>query len=295
LYQFNHLYVEPQCGPNMMPPLMAGNSVSALALQKMVMLAASTSQPVLLTGPKGSGKRELAKAIHAQSEFAADLFIETDCLQITDDHFAIRWEGTLFLNDIGQLSHNGQRALLDWLDSEDGQYVRLIASTSESLAEKTESGKFDGELCARLLTFPIPLLPLANRVEDIPDILQRIWATDLSGLPPLLDRHAWACLSAHRWPGNFAELRQFAAKASRLHGGRKMTVEQTEVLLGKRASRQLRNPHFNLKQHLAQEEKLFLIEALLHSEGVVQSAAMRAGLKRTTFLAKMKRYGIMRP
>jgi DNA-binding NtrC family response regulator len=290
---FNHMFSFSQ-GREPETPILAGNSIAAHALRKLVMLAASSNQPVLLTGPKGSAKAALAKAIHAQSQFASDPFIDTDCLQVTQDHFAIRWEGTLYLSDIGQLSAVGQCALVDWQDSEDGKFVRLIASTSESLTAKVERGEFDRKLQARLTTLSIPCPTLAQRKHDIPAMLQRLWAADLSGLPPIIDRDAWGCLLAHSWPGNLAELHQFAAKASRLHGGRKIPVEQVESLLGKRASRQLRNPHFNLKEHLAQEEKLFLIEALLHSEGVVQAAAQRAGLKRTTFLAKMKRYGIMR-
>jgi sigma-54 dependent transcriptional regulator, flagellar regulatory protein len=295
VYQFSHLLAEPEHGLKVLSPQLAGNSICAHALQKMVMLSAETSQTVLLTGPMGSGKKELAKAIHAQSAFAADPFIDTDCLQVGEDHFAIRWEGTLFLSEIWQLSSEGQSALLDWLDSDDGQYVRLIASTSQSLAQRVESGDFNPELHAQLSPITIPCPPLAQRPEDIPAILQRLWAENACGLPPIIGRDGWACLRAHNWPGNLAELRQIAAQASRLHGGRNMSVEQVENLLGKRASRQMSRPGFSLKQHLAREEKLFLIEALLSSEGVVQAAANRAGLKRTTFVAKMKRHGIMRP
>ncbi|MEQ1538929.1 MAG: helix-turn-helix domain-containing protein, partial [Sphingorhabdus sp.] len=87
-------------------------------------------------------------------------------------------------------------------------------------------------------------------------------------------------------------LRDFASKAIRLFGGRNVSAEQVRRLLGGHSEQQLRQSGFDLKQHLAQEEKLFLIEALLRSNGIVASAAELAGIQRTTFIAKMKRHGL---
>jgi transcriptional regulator of acetoin/glycerol metabolism len=89
-------------------------------------------------------------------------------------------------------------------------------------------------------------------------------------------------------------LRDFSEKASRLHGGKRVSTDQVRKSLGQYAARELARGDFSLKQHLAQEEKLFMIEALLRCSGNVQSAAGLAGIKRTTFLAKMQRHGLAR-
>jgi DNA-binding NtrC family response regulator len=275
-------------------PVLAGHSIAANALRKMVSLAASTTRPVLLTGPLGSGRTALAKAIHLQSALSTTPFIDTDSQNATEKHFAVHWEGTLFLNEIGLLPMASQNVLADWLDHLDRPDVRLIASTSALLANEVEHGNFDARLYAQLKILSIPCLPLAYRRDDIPSILKQLWTADHDFLPPSPTHDGWTYLSAYDWPGHLAEMKKFADKAIRLHSGQQMTTEQIADLLVNRSKRTLQVPPFNLKQHLEQEEKQFLIEALALSKGAVQIAATRAGLNRTTFLAKMKRYGITR-
>jgi DNA-binding NtrC family response regulator len=181
--------------------------------------------------------------------------------------------------------------MLKWIESADGLNVRIISVASDlALAEN----RIITALQTRLSSLAIPFPPLAQRTEDIPVILQRLWATSPHPLPPIFDRAAWSQLLNHDWDGGVDELVAFADRASRLYGGRELERDQLRTMLGHQVARQLAQPDFNLKQHLAKEEKMFLIEALLKCNGVVQDAATLAGLNRTTFLAKMKRYGLAR-
>jgi DNA-binding NtrC family response regulator len=269
--------------------VLAGNSTSAHALRQMVSLAAQSGDMMQIEAVAGAGQAEIAKAIHDQSALANEPFVVSDCLQMADDHFAIRWQGTLFLGDIGRLTYEVQSALLAWMDSADGQYVRIITTAQPGNLAKRP---IITPLAQRMTEFKLSVTPLAQRADDIPVILQRLWAEGTHPLPPIFDRSAWDAVMRHSWPGDYEELKDFAWRASRLHGGRTLSCDQVKRLLGHRAPRDMAEPGFALKQHLHQEEKLFLIEALLRSEGVVAKAARIAGINRTTFVAKLKRHGL---
>lgn len=290
MYQFDRMIQSPRSVPDSASPLLAGNSASVQSLRQLVALAAGSSDPVLITGPAGAGKHTLAKVIHAHSPFATCPFIETTGSSFNTDQLAARWEGSYFLQDVQSLPVPAQHRLLTWLDSSQAQTVKLIASSD---------GRDDGDriiapLRIRLHRLRVPCPALMQRREDIAVILQRLWATERDHAPPIFDQEAWAAVNDHGWAGNYRELEAFAGKTSRLFGGLNVSADQVRRLLGGHSERRLNCNNFDLKEHLAEEEKLFLIESLLRSNGVIASAAGIAGLKRTTFIAKMKRHGLAR-
>jgi DNA-binding NtrC family response regulator len=289
---FSHLIDAARAQPHVVEPLLAGNTVVAYALRQMVTLAASANQPVLITGPKGSGKTSLARAIHMQSPHADHAFIANDCLNINKDMFCTPWEGTLFLNEVGLLSPMAQKALLNWLDSDNNFYAQLIASTSQPLTATIENGVFDTALNTRLAALSIPCPPLIWRKDDIPMILDRLWVTEYADGAPVICQEALTPLLAHNWPGNFSELRQFANKAARLYHGQAITALQVADLIGRSAYRATPNQPLSLKQHLAHEERLYLVDAWRRSQSTLQVAAKQAGVTPATFMVKMRRYGI---
>jgi DNA-binding NtrC family response regulator len=272
-------------------PVLGGNSMAAHALRQMVIIAAGSFDPVQLCGAGGTGFVDLAQAIHEQSEHRTEPFVDASQGDLGDDHFAIRWVGTLFLGDVSRLSRLVQASLLEWMDSPDGATVRVISAQSPQIASACH---ILPELQAKLTVVSIPFPALQQRQDDIPAILQRLWATSSFPLPPIFNRSAWAAVLQHDWSGNFGELKEFSEKMSRQYGGRSVSSEEILRALGGNSNGFGRMPSSNLRQHLAEEEKLFLIEALLRSRGVVQQAATLSGLKRTTFLAKMKRHGLAR-
>jgi DNA-binding NtrC family response regulator len=274
-------------------PVLGGNSAAAHALRQIVALAGRSFEAIQLSGEDDAGHRDLAKAIHELSVCPDLPFIDATTKHFTEDHFAFRWEGTLYLGEVGRLSLSLQRALLSWIESDDSAMVRIISIRPDRTVSRLE---VIPELCGPLTTFHIPYPALSQRKEDIPIMMQRIWANDPYPLPPIFDRSGWTRLLSHQWPGNFGELRNFAERTSRSYGGRTVSAEHVGRMMGHADHQAIyEKPLIDLKQHLAQEEKLFMIEALLRSGGIVQQAADISGLKRTTFLAKMKRHGLTRP
>ena len=290
MYQFDRMIQGSLAVRETASPLVAGNSVSAQSLRQLLALAAGAADPVLITGPTGAGKHTLAKVIHAHSQRATCPFIEASGSSFDADHLTARWEGTYYLNDVQLLTVPAQHRLLRWLDSDNANDVKLIASSD---------GRDDGDriiapLRIRLHRLRVPCPALIQRRGDVAVILQRLWAEESDYVPPILDREAMAVVLNDTWAGNYGALREFAGKTLRLFGGRNVTPNQVRRLLSGQSERQLTAKNFDLKQHLAQEEKLYLIEALLRSNGVVAAAAGLAGLQRTTFIAKMKRHGLAR-
>ena len=290
MYQFDRIIQGSRTVPETASPLVAGNSVSAQSLRQLLALAAGSADPVLITGPAGAGKHTLAKVIHDHSPRATCPFIETSGDSFNADHLTARWEGTYYLRNVQLLTVPMQHRLLRWLDSDNAKDVKLIASSD---------GRYDGDriiapLRIRLHRLRVPCPALIQRRGDVAIILQRLWAEELDHVPPILDGEAMAVVLNDPWAGNYRALREFSGKTLRLFGGRKVTADQVRKLLGGHSERQLNSKNFDLKTHLAQEEKLFLIEALFRSNGVVAAAAGLAGLQRTTFIAKMKRHGLAR-
>lgn len=290
MYQFDRMIQGSRAVPEAASPLVAGNSVSAQSLRQLLALAASSADPVLITGPAGAGKCTLAKVIHAHSPLSACPFIETTGSSFNTDQLAARWQGVYYLRNVQLLPVPAQHRLLRWLDSENAKNVKLIANSD---------GRDDGDriiapLRIRLHRLRVPCPALIQRRGDVAVILQHLWAQEYDHVPPILGSEAWAVVCNDPWVGNYRALREFAAKTLRLFGGRNVTADHVRRLLGGHSERQLESKSFDLKQHLAQEEKLFLIEALLRSNGVVAAAAGLAGLQRTTFIAKMKRHGLAR-
>lgn len=290
MYQFNRMTQGPSAVPEAASPLLAGNSLSVQSLRQLVAMAAGSADPVLITGPVGAGKYALAKSIHNHSQFASCPFIATSGTSFNAAPLAARWEGTYYLQNVHLLPVPEQHRLLTWLDSGEAQMVKLIGSSDG----RADADDIIAPLHLRLNRLRLPCPALIQRRGDITVIVQRLWAEDRNHVPPILDHDGWAVLLNDTWAGNYRALQDFARKSIRLFSGHKVNAEQVRKLLSGHSERQLNCANFDLKQHLAQEEKLFMIEALLRSNGVVAAAAGLAGLQRTTFIAKMKRHGLAR-
>jgi DNA-binding NtrC family response regulator len=299
-------------------PVLAGNSIAALATRQMVQLAASVYDPLVITGPEASGKAAIAHAVHMLSPLSDQSFLSFDCTDISPkDQSTIfatghlwphdMFSGTILLDEIGSLTVKLQKGLLEWLDWNLVQQrpLRLIAMTSHALDGLVARGQFDATLYSRLQKLVIPSQPLARRRKDIPALMLAIWANSHDSLPPSLNRAAWHLLEDYGWPGNFIELQRMAEIMARTHGGRKIGTEQVRRLLAVAAMRTLasRDPQsakrgassLDLKSHLAREEAMLLLTALERCGGAVTDAAQLTGLDGSTFRKKMRQYGIVEP
>jgi len=247
-------------------------------------------------------------------------------------HFEAASTGTLFLDEIGEMPTDMQVRLLRVL--EDGKVrriggnddvcidVRLIAATHQCLESAIADGRFRADLFYRLNVLPIELPSLAERIEDVPMLvahfLSRGFASDC---PPVFSAEAMAILMAYDWPGNVRELKNLVERAAVFFRGMDVGRDQMAMLLrpahsARRAAAaaaapvavempqnvvalaQPAAPRFgrpmDLREHLQNEEKRVLIEALESTGGVVSAAARLVMLQRTTFVEKMKRYQIGR-
>ena len=339
-----------------MADLIVGNSAAIREIRGLVRFAAETRASVLITGPSGTGKELVAHALHRASSRAASPFIAVNSGAIPRElieselfghekgsftgamarrigHFEAANTGTLFLDEIGEMPLDMQVRLLRVLEDHKVRRigsnddvsvdVRLIAATHQCLESAIAAGRFRADLFYRLNVLPIELPSLAERVEDVPMLVQHFLSRGFaSDNPPVFTDAALAILMAHDWPGNVRELKNLVERAAVFFQGMDVGTDQMAMLL--RPARSARaaaavaapvavelpenvvalatpmaaTPRFarpmDLREHLQNEEKRVLIEALESTGGVVSAAARLVMLQRTTFVEKMKRYQIGR-
>lgn len=219
-----------------------GESDIMLSLKEMISKVAPTTARVLITGENGSGKELVARQIHEQSNRAKSPFIEVNCAAIPNEliesqlfghekgsftsaikqrkgDFELAHGGSLFLDEIGDMSLNAQAKVLRALQENKiirvgGEKdikvdVRIIAATNKNLRKEIEKGKFREDLYHRLSVIIIEVAPLRKRKDDIPILVGR-FINDIcaaQGRPPVtITDDAIAELQNYNWSGNVREL-----------------------------------------------------------------------------------------
>jgi Nif-specific regulatory protein len=226
------------------PPLpdIVGSSHSMQEVYRLTKLAAPTNASVLLIGETGTGKEVIAKAIHKLSRRSDGPYIRVNCGALHEnlleselfghvkgaftgavDNKTGRFEaahgGSIFLDEISSMTPKLQVKLLRVLQEREFERVgesrtirvdvRVIAATNQSLEDEIEAGHFRDDLYYRLNVIPIPLPPLRERRDDIPQLaqffLKRYGEINKREVPELTPEVREAFLS-HDWPGNVREL-----------------------------------------------------------------------------------------
>lgn len=223
--------------------------------------------------------------------------------------------GTLFLDEIGDIPLELQPKLLRVLQEREFERlgstrtlstnVRLIAATNRDLAAMVEEGKFRSDLFFRLNVFPIRTPALRDRAEDIP-LLVRHFAGEFSRrMNKTIDTISSATMDAlcmYPWPGNIRELQNVIERAVIVSPGPALAVPlaEFEQQARRRPARQRSAPRRTRRQPvqsiLTDVDRDQIIRALKDSDGLVggpDGAASRLGLKRTTFITRMKKLGIV--
>jgi formate hydrogenlyase transcriptional activator len=285
---------------------------------------AATDTTVLITGETGTGKELVARAIHAASPRAKRAMVKVNCAALPEGlvaselfghekgaftgaverrrgRFELAAEGTIFLDEIGELPAPVQVMLLRVLQEREFERVggsqtlrtdaRVVAASNRNLEEAVREGKFRPDLLFRLNVFPIRMPALRERGEDI-QILAEYWASQcarrMGKTIRAIDESAIAALRAHPWPGNIRELQNLVERAVILARGNVLGVSDFELPgLGSDAPSSRRARRTDERQRIE--------EALAASRGRVygvEGAAELLGVPPTTLESRIRRLGI---
>jgi DNA-binding NtrC family response regulator len=226
-----------------------GPGAAVQRIVEQVRMVAATSFSVLILGETGTGKELVAAALHRESERRAKPFVALDCGAIPEalleselfghekgafsgadrsraGHFRVAENGTMFLDEIGNLPLGLQVKLLRVLESRQMQAVgaaqptsidvRFIAATNNDLQARVKEGQFRSDLYFRLAQYTIHLPPLRARPEDIPHLADRFMreaSVELRSPVEEIAPDALDLLRSHSWPGNVRELRNVVRQA----------------------------------------------------------------------------------
>jgi two-component system, NtrC family, nitrogen regulation response regulator NtrX len=311
--------------------VIAGDSIPMKALRQQISLMAPTNGRVLIFGESGTGKELVARAIHAQSPRRDALFVELNCAAIPEElieselfghrkgsfsgaladkegKFHRANEGTLFLDEVGDMSLKTQSKVLRTLD--EGRFTpvggdepitvdaRVIAATNKDLEEEIARGNFREDLFYRLNVIPFFVPPLRERKEDIP-LLARHFLKEISAAysrrPREITDAAIDTLMRYSWPGNVRELRNVIERIVIMNPtATRYDMKHLPPLVYRDGSRRSLGPEFSsLHQARAAYERDYILKKLDESHGNVSRAAEVLGLERSHLYRKMKTLGIV--
>jgi DNA-binding NtrC family response regulator len=306
---------------------LSGGSRAMVHVRALVTRAAAAPFPVLIEGESGTGKELIARAIHRVGPRRSRRFCAINCAAFTDDlleaelfgHargaftgavaervglFEEADTGTLFLDEVAELSARGQAKLLRTLQEGEVRRVgeniprrvdvRIVAATNRPLRDETAAGRYRADLRYRLDVIRIVVPPLRDRREDIPLLAARFWAelADRTGRRSRLDATALTALSRYDWPGNVRELQNVLAAASVQAPvrGRVCASDLPEAIREAPADQ----PGVSLAGARRAFERQFVLNALARAGGHRGAAARAMGLSRQGLVKLLTRLGIQR-
>ncbi len=293
--------------------------------------AAASDGIIVLLGESGSGKDYMARYIHERSRRANGPYFAINCAAVAPElaeselfgHepgaftgargrkrglLELAENGTLLLNEVGDLPASMQAKLLTFLDTRTFTRVggetqiavnaRLIAATNKDLELEVVEGRFRKDLYYRLSVLTIHIPPLRKRIEDLPLLIDSIVSQldyDM-GLPgmPLIGPEALRLLSSYSWPGNVRELRNVIERGIMLSESGKFNVG----VLGRNLSDETWSytvsfPKDRSLHDISRDMKRSLIdEALRRAQGSKQEAARLLGISRHAFAHQLKAVGL---
>ena len=312
---------------------LVGRSSIMNQLRQAIDKIGPTNSRVLVAGPAGAGKELAARAIHARSARNAGPFVVINAAAITPDQmeeklFGVGTSnghasvgaleeahgGTLFIDEVADMPAETQNKILRVLTDQafhrvGGQSrvrvdVRIVSSTSRDLEAQVRDGLFREDLFHRLSVVPVRVPGLAERREDIPELVDHFMdqISIATGLPVRsIGEDAMAVLQAHDWPGNVRQLRNNVERLMILTGGEADTVVNADMLPaevgetlppvpgGARADQLMAMPLRDAREVFERE---YLMAQINRFGGNVSRTAEFIGMERSALHRKLKSLGI---
>lgn len=303
-----------------------GISAAAEELRQKARLMGKTDSAVLITGETGTGKEILANMIHRCSGRADKPFVCVNCGALNENlieselfgsekgaytgaerqkkgRFEIADGGTIFFDEIGEMSLNMQTRLLRVLQEKTFERVggnetiksdfRFIAATNRNLKKEVEENRFRKDLYYRINIIPIEIPPLRQRLEDIPALLEnflRLYAKEMNKPLPQMSREIVSTLQKYDWPGNVRELRNLVERmvVFSSEGRLEMDALPEEIKDMMESGRS----QDTLRSHTKAFEKEYIIRVMKKHQGNVAKAAEELQIARKNLYKKLNEYDI---
>jgi formate hydrogenlyase transcriptional activator len=302
-----------------------GSSPALVSVLSRVSKVARSDSTVLITGETGTGKELVARAIHRTNR-STRAFVSVNCAAIPREliaselfghekgaftgaiqrrlgRFELADGGTIFLDEVGELSPDTQVALLRVLQEREFERVggrqpirvdvRVIAATNRDLNAAAASGMFRQDLFYRLNVFPVTVPPLRERADDIPLLVEYFidrYARKVAKSIRSVNKRTLDRLQSYPWPGNVRELQNVIERSVIVCETDEFTVDDSWLSSGPAVESRLA-----LSSSVADHEKTIIEDALRASGGRVfgaSGAAARLGIARSTLESKIRALGI---
>ncbi|GAB4166840.1 MAG: acetoacetate metabolism transcriptional regulator AtoC [Geothermobacteraceae bacterium] len=307
---------------------------SSRAMREVFEVAASVADSnanVLITGESGTGKELVARSIHFNSSRKEKPFVVLNCAALSESvleselfghekgaftgalhqkkgRFELADQGTLFIDEVGEMSLAAQVKLLRVIQEHEFERVggnrtikvdvRIVAATNKNLEEEVKAGRFREDLFYRLNVVQVELPPLRDRREDIEPLATHFldkYTRETGKKIEQISPKALACLVAHDWPGNVRELENVIERAVVLARGEVLTPRDFPQGIQNRDQICLNLPESggSLTEILEDLERQLIIQTL-NREGRSQTRAAEVlGIKRTTLRYKLEKYNLL--
>ena len=307
-----------------------GKNRMMLELFDLVKDIAKTNSTILINGESGTGKELIANAIHFNSDRVKKPFVKVNCGVLAENlleselfghvkgsftgaikdklgRFEISNGGTIFLDEIGDISPNMQLKLLRV--RQEGEFervggtetikvdVRIIAATNRDLANMMMKGEFRQDLYYRLNVIPLEVPPLRERNDDIPLLVSHFldkFNKQFNKRIDIIEDDALKYLQNYGWPGNIRELENLIERSVVLNKTGKLTLKDFPNYVTKVEE------EFNfeipsdglLTEAVDNYEKQIILKALKENNFNKLRTAEKLGIHRSTFMSKLKKYDI---